>query len=156
MKAFHHSGTNLISVWKSGPRTVVLSEKVKCCFICHSNSDFTSLLKLFWSYHFLWLFLTFLLPPRFRRLPVNPQWICLNFILWNSDQLHLQNFLQYSRCPVMKTQEKGKLWSYFIFSFYKMTRQVFGIITASAILSCWYFITFFTAACCKQWMGETE
>lgn len=27
MKAFHHSGTNLISVWKSGPRTAVLSEK---------------------------------------------------------------------------------------------------------------------------------
>lgn len=46
MKAFHQSGTNLISVWKSEPRTAVLSEKVKCCFICHSNSNFTSLLKL--------------------------------------------------------------------------------------------------------------
>lgn len=47
MKAFHHSVTNLISVWKSAPRTVMLSENVKRCFICHSNSNFTSLLKHF-------------------------------------------------------------------------------------------------------------
>lgn len=63
MKAFHQSGTNLISVWKSGPRTVVLSKKkVKCCFICHSNSNFTSLLKLFffWSYHFSWVFFSYI------------------------------------------------------------------------------------------------
>lgn len=69
MKAFHHSGTNLIYVWKSGPRTVVLSEKVKRCFICNFNSNFKSLLKLFRSYHFLDFFLYF---SPFRHLPVNP------------------------------------------------------------------------------------
>lgn len=74
----------------------------------------------FWSYHFFWLFLTFSLLPPFSPPTSKSSWIYLNFPSWSSDQLHLQDLLQHSRFAVKKTEEKGKLWSYCIFSFYKI------------------------------------
>lgn len=54
MKAFHHSRTNLISVWKSGPRTAVLSEKesnaalfaVPTPILHHRSNFFSDLIAL--------------------------------------------------------------------------------------------------------------
>ncbi len=55
------------------PERQCCQKKVKCCFICHSNSNFTSLLKLFWIVSFwLWLFLLVLLLPPFHLSPVIP------------------------------------------------------------------------------------
>lgn len=108
MKAFHQSGTNLISVWKSEPRTAVLSEKVKCCFICHSNSNFTSLLKLlfffFWSYHIFWHFPTFLAR---RPFTIYQQFLVDLF------KLHLMKCEPITLSKSLAAQkEKVKLWSH--------------------------------------------
>lgn len=97
MKAFHHSGTNLISVWKSGPRTVVLSKMLlylpfQLQFHIIAQTFFFFFFDLMTFYLHIFFFCTHLPFATYQQKSSQ-----IDFISWNSPR------------PITLTVEKGKL-----------------------------------------------
>lgn len=148
MKAFHHSGTNLISVWKSGPRTVVLSEKSQMTLYLPFQLQFhiialTFLLILSLLSDFL---LDFFFSSRcylhFATLPVNPH----ESILSNeTPPITLTQSFTAQQIPSEEDCWKGQLYlilSYFIFSFHKIRFfSFFFLVCQQPLQYCLYCIT---------------